>query len=187
MVRVVIWDAIVVIMTSLLWIIRFQNISLVPAYTDTRLTLKILHGQTSMPVQWRHNECLCEWNPQVTGEFPSQRASNAEMFSFDHVIMAFQVIECFVVCGNGHLALKIVPSDESLHTINIFAYTYGPVKKKYTLFPPSVINGQITSRGPFYLHGLTLISTLISNYIHFKVWDEITYPFLNFNGATVEV
>ena len=27
----------------------------------------------------------------------------------------------------------------------------------------------------------------ISNYIHYKVWDEITYPFLNFNGATVEV
>ena len=27
----------------------------------------------------------------------------------------------------------------------------------------------------------------ISNYIHHKMWDEITYPFLNFNGATVEV
>ena len=27
----------------------------------------------------------------------------------------------------------------------------------------------------------------ISNYTHYNVWDEITYPFLNFNGATVEV
>ena len=27
----------------------------------------------------------------------------------------------------------------------------------------------------------------ISNYIHNKVLDEITYPFLNFNGTTVEV
>ena len=26
-----------------------------------------------------------------------------------------------------------------------------------------------------------------SNYIHYKVWDEITYPYSNFNGATVEV
>ena len=33
----------------------------------------------------------------------------------------------------------------------------------------------------------TLIPAWISNYIHYKVWDEITYPFLNFNGATVEV
>ena len=24
-------------------------------------------------------------------------------------------------------------------------------------------------------------------YIHYKVWDEITYPFLNFNGYTIEV
>ena len=31
------------------------------------------------------------------------------------------------------------------------------------------------------------LSVMISNHIHYKVWDEITYPFLNFNGATVEV
>ena len=41
--------------------------------------------------------------------------------------------------------------------------------------------------GPFYYHGLILIPAWISNHIHYKVWDEITYPFLNFNGATVEV
>ena len=40
---------------------------------------------------------------------------------------------------------------------------------------------------PFYLHGLTLIPTWISNHIPSKVWDEITYPFPNFNDSTVEV
>ena len=40
---------------------------------------------------------------------------------------------------------------------------------------------------PFYKHALTLIPTWISNSIHYKVWGEITYPFLIFNGATVEV
>ena len=40
---------------------------------------------------------------------------------------------------------------------------------------------------PFYLHGLTSILAWISNYILYDVWAEITYPFLNFNGATVEV
>ena len=43
------------------------------------------------------------------------------------------------------------------------------------------------TRGPFYQHGLTLIPAWISKYIHYKVCDEITYPSLNFNGATVEV
>ena len=38
----------------------------------------------------------------------------------------------------------------------------------------------------FYYHGLTLIPAWICNRIHYKVWIEITYPFLNFNGATVE-
>ena len=32
-----------------------------------------------------------------------------------------------------------------------------------------------------------IIPAWISNYIHYNVWDEITYPFLNFNGCTVEV
>ena len=36
-------------------------------------------------------------------------------------------------------------------------------------------------------HGLTLISAWISNYIHHREWDEITYSLLHFNGATVEV
>ena len=28
---------------------------------------------------------------------------------------------------------------------------------------------------------------MIFDYIHFKVWDEITYPFPNSNGYAVEV
>ena len=43
------------------------------------------------------------------------------------------------------------------------------------------------SSGPFYGHGLTLIPAWININNHYKVWDEITYPFLNFNGSTVEV
>ena len=31
------------------------------------------------------------------------------------------------------------------------------------------------------------IPAWISNYIHYKVCDEITYPYPNFNGATIEV
>ena len=34
---------------------------------------------------------------------------------------------------------------------------------------------------------LILTPACISNYIRYKVWDEITYSLLNFNGATVDV
>ena len=43
------------------------------------------------------------------------------------------------------------------------------------------------NRGPFYLHRLTLIPAWISNHVPCTVWDEITYPFTNFNSATIEV
>ena len=42
-------------------------------------------------------------------------------------------------------------------------------------------------RGPFYQHVLTLIPAWRSNHMPSKVWDEITYPFPNFNGVTIEV
>ena len=32
----------------------------------------------------------------------------------------------------------------------------------------------------------TNMPSWISKYIHYKLWDEIPYPFINFNGATVE-
>ena len=43
------------------------------------------------------------------------------------------------------------------------------------------------ARGPFYLHGLALIPAWVNNYIHYNVWDEITYPFPNFKGCIIEV
>ena len=44
-----------------------------------------------------------------------------------------------------------------------------------------------TTWDPFYLYGLTLIPTWVSDHIYSKVCEEITYPFPNFNGVTVEV
>ena len=44
-----------------------------------------------------------------------------------------------------------------------------------------------TIRGLFYLQGLTLIPAWIINYTHYKVLDEITFPFPNFSGAAIEV
>ena len=41
--------------------------------------------------------------------------------------------------------------------------------------------------GPFDEHDLTLIPVWMSNHMAGKVWQEITYPFLNVNGTTVEV
>ena len=52
---------------------------------------------------------------------------------------------------------------------------------------PRASNHMVNYWDTFHRHILTLISACISNYVHYNVWDEITYPFPNFNGGTVEV
>ena len=57
--------------------------------------------------------------------------------------------------------------------------------------PASVKNDStITNRrlmGAFCRHAWTLIQVWTNNYTHYSVRDAITYPFVNFNGATVDV
>ena len=45
----------------------------------------------------------------------------------------------------------------------------------------------LNNRGPVNQHGLTIIQTWISNYIHYKMSDEITYSIPNFKGYTFEI
>ena len=40
--------------------------------------------------------------------------------------------------------------------------------------------------GPLYKYGLTLILARLITHIYYEMWDEITYPFPNFNPSTVE-
>ena len=80
-----------------------------------------------------------------------------------------------------------------------FLYTDSP----YTTTPPScwhIVGGgtyyfagshsdiikHFNTWGP-YLHEVTLISSWIHNHMPSTVWDVITYPFPNFNGASLEV
>ena len=53
----------------------------------------------------------------------------------------------------------------------------------------SILSCKLLQRGidPCTNMWLTLISAWISNVMLGKVWDEITYPFPNFNGCTFEV
>ena len=41
--------------------------------------------------------------------------------------------------------------------------------------------------GPFYWHVLNFCSTRIGNHMSSKIWGEITYPFPNCNGCTLEI
>ena len=43
------------------------------------------------------------------------------------------------------------------------------------------------ARAWFYYNGLILIPERISNYIHYKAWDETIYPLSNFKVQSLEI
>ena len=89
-----------------------------------------------------------------------------------HLVFAYKVLLEFLIM---HLWIGTI---DILTQCAPLAALYMSIVKKVSVESPGA---------PFYWHGLTLISAWISNYIHYKMWDEIIYPFLNFNGATVEI
>ena len=80
----------------------------------------------------------------------------------------------------------------TIDTLNIYVKAKQQNERyKYLLFSIGEWVGAqpqwIYCSGPFYQHWLTLIPTWISNHTRSEVWDKITSPFPNFNGATVAV
>ena len=49
-----------------------------------------------------------------------------------------------------------------------------------------IFSGSLLHQWPLLLSWFNFNPSM-DKYIHYKLWDYITYPFLNFNGATVEV
>ena len=72
----------------------------------------------------------------------------------------------------------IINDDISTTPLHLIYYAWS--KQKHKVSHCVLIDSVRHSSGPFY-------SIWVSNYIHYKMWDEITYIFPNYNGLTVEV
>ena len=77
----------------------------------------------------------------------------------------------------------------------MFVFVYRPfywyislVQTQLRIYDSSIhSNIEHVALGPVSLTWFNFNPAWINNYIHYKVWDKIAHPFLNFNGATVEV
>ena len=72
-----------------------------------------------------------------------------------------------------------------MHNVEVVSWKYiwlfpvdGPV-----MVVSGVRKGRHIPVAPFTNMVLTLIPAWLSNHMHSLVWDEIIYPFLNFNGT----
>ena len=105
------------------------------------------------------------------------------------------------IAVSTEISLKFVPSspiDNIPSLVQIMAWRLPGVKPLSIWTNDGIVYCIYVSfggyRGVDWLHHCLLgwlpgapLLTWISNHTHHNVWDEITYPFLNFNGATVEV
>ena len=95
------------------------------------------------------------------------------MIKYNTIICETAIFDCNVV----KFALQIRGNQCVLYAITYFVYieTSREIRNSST-----EDDTQVALR-------LSLISAGISNHMPSKVWDEISYPFSNFNGSTVEV
>ena len=120
---------------------------------------------------------LCAGNSPVTSEFPSQR----------QVTRSFGVL--FHLCLNKRLSKQSrccwfeTPSCSLWRQCNGYVYCYGGVLWRITSSTPCFPLDSLHVR----LCLPTAVPTWKSNYIHYKVSVEITYPLPNFKSAAVKV
>ena len=87
--------------------------------------------------------------------------------------------------------IKIKWYDKWCHDRETFCIT-GILHGKFTVrirraSPAESFRWLHSSWEPIYQHGLTIIPAWLSKYGHYKVWNKITYLFLNLSSAAVEV
>ena len=78
-------------------------------------------------------------------------------------------------CNNGYLNGKITWVVIYVIYINVEEYIYKTIRKpQKNRHEFHLTITKLQTKGHFYWNGLTLIPAWISNYIHYKEWDEIT-------------
>ena len=97
-----------------------------------------------------------------------------------------QVVACCLFCDKPLLEPMMIFIWIVLDTIHCILHIW--TTKQLWLCPQMAPHFTAQIKGSLGLHGANLGPTAwISNYIHYKVWNEITYPFWNSNGCTVDV
>ena len=88
-----------------------------------------------------------------------------------------------VIFKNDTYVLVIMILRSSLKSTQFNSRPFGKIMAQYDIY--FIIKFDYS--GPFAWYRLPLITAMIENYIHYKVWHEIIYPFPNFSGCTTEV
>ena len=119
--------------------------------------------------------------------YPSLRHINRPLISADlgYIYLSLSVPCSFIVWGSHRLGLTICiqksyKTCSQLQSVQL--HKRHQSKGLHTTNMMRLICQKLIPVATFT--NITLIQACISNYIHYEVCDEITFLFLNFNGAT---
>ena len=111
---------------------------------------------------------------------PHKRPVTRKMFPFDDVIIYLRA-RITLPCGQGMVCIFKSNYHKHFHPMQWFMQER-PIWRRVL----KRLNCVTCYLGPLLLTWFNLKPAWISNYIHYKGWDEIAYLSPNFNGAAVE-
>ena len=120
-------------------------------------------------INCRHISYQIETDSIVSTNSDIQSHINCTNYASLHVLLAVRV------------GISLIKTYTGLHQINITKLV------ECYMITQNMLERYTCYQGPLLLTCLTLIPACVSYHIHSKLWDEITYPFLNFNGCAVEI
>ena len=129
----------------------------------------------SVSLKINHHRCAGRYNCLTKKYLP--QSTNIALFCFTYISYR----------GHNYVLATISHHPTAPHTIqNVFRVILFSIVKLSTLFSNGNNSDPQPPSQPSWYMGTRLL-TWINNHMFCKVWDEITYPFQNINGATVEV
>ena len=126
---------------------------------------------------------FCAGNSPVTDEFPAQRP----------VTRGFDVF--FYLCLNERLSKQSRSWWFETPSRPLWRHSIGPVVSdeswlcRIVIYVFNIVAALpwLSYQEPILLTSINLFPVWIGDYIHYKMWDNITNPYPNFNGATAQL
>ena len=126
---------------------------------------------------------ITQWSPLVQG-YGVHISGSKSHFCFISCVCWKRIVQYVGPCCNKTRVCSYTRTLREILFIQLFSiYTPSPrftnaytVCYYFVLIKDYILHG-IHTWGPLYQHGLTLIPAWIRDYMNYKMWGEITYPF----------
>ena len=164
-------------MRAILWKIKFwKSIEVIYSHGVKLVT----YNRPSVVRQFNAYGMLIHWDFRRSNDNPSIALAWLVPTWCRRVSSGGDYFSCVATSSGRHVIACTWQADTTSGNVQHYTWCFSTIDLYATV--------KLGNNGTrLLLTWITLIPAWISNYIHYKVCDEITYPFPNFSGGAVEV